>query len=173
MIEWIKSKIHVITDPADEREYEACILDLIQNEVAYSMENFTQHSNISCLEHCLYVSYSSYKVCKKLGLDYRSAARGGLLHDLFLYDWHVTKPQEGLHGFVHPYIALRNANKHFDLNNREQDIIVKHMWPLTLVFPKYRESFVVAMVDKYCASMEIVKFQNRRKVMKLKELFEA
>jgi len=173
MIEWIKSKFQLKTNSTDETEYENCIGDLVQNDVACSMEHFIQHSDISCLEHCLYVSYNSFRICKKLGLDYRSAARGGLLHDLFLYDWHVTKPAEGLHGFVHPYIALENANKHFDLNSREQDIIVKHMWPMTLVFPKYKESFVVCMVDKYCASMEIVKFGNRKKVLKLKELFEG
>jgi uncharacterized protein len=135
-----------------------------------SMEKFIQHGDINCFEHCLYVSYISYLVCRQLGFDYRSAARGGLLHDFFLYDWHTGKPYKGLHGFIHPNIALQNANKHFNLNDREKDIIQKHMWPLTIRLPKYKETFVVLLVDKYCASIEIVGFGSRKNVHRLKEL---
>jgi uncharacterized protein len=107
------------------------------------------------------VSYNSYLVCRVLGLDYQSAARGGLLHDFFLYDWHITKHEEGLHGFTHPGTALKNANKKFSLNKIEKDIIEKHMWPLTIRFPKYKESFIVSFVDKYCSVIEIIKFRKR------------
>ena len=30
-------------------------------------------------------------MAKKLGLDYVSATRGAMLHDLFLYDWRTPK----------------------------------------------------------------------------------
>jgi len=141
-------------------EYKDCINDLVQHEIVRSMEKFIQHSNVNCYEHSISVSYYSYVVCKRLGLDYRSAARGGLLHDLFLYDWHITKTTNGLHGFTHPYTALKNAKKYYDLNDLEEDIIVKHMWPLTITPPKYKESLIVAAVDKYCSTMEIIKVGN-------------
>lgn len=172
MIEWIKLKLNLKTDFSCEREYEKCIYDLIQHEMVGTMKNFIQHGDINCLEHSLYVSYSSYLICKRLGLDYRSAARGGLLHDFFLYDWHNTKPHKGLHGFVHPNIALQNANRYFNLNDREKDIIQKHMWPLTLRLPRYKEAFVVLLADKYCASMERIKFGNIKNINRLKEIFE-
>ena len=38
------------------------------------------------------------------------------------------------------------------------DIIVKHMWPLTVTLPKYRESYIVTLADKYCATSEMLKF---------------
>lgn len=139
-------------------EYMDCVNDLIQHEIVKSMENFIQHSNINCLEHSISVSYYSYTICKLFGLDYRSAARGGLLHDLFLYDWHITKTRNGLHGFTHPYTALENAKKYYILNELEEDIIVKHMWPLTIRPPKYKESFIVSAVDKYCSTKEIFDF---------------
>ncbi len=104
------------------------------------MKNYMQHGNVDCLEHSLYVSLTSYLVCRRMGLDCRSAARGGLLHDFFLYDWHVEKPRAGLHGLVHPGTALRNANSYFSLNAREHDVIGKHMWPLTITPPKYKET---------------------------------
>jgi len=151
----IKLKLNLKTDSSSYVEYEKCISDLIQNETVRSMEKYIQHSNVTCLEHSIYVSYSSYLICKGLGLDYQSAARGGLLHDFFLYDWHITKPQNGLHGFTHPGTALKNADEKFSLNEIEKDIIEKHMWPLTLGLPQYKESFIVSFVDKYCSLMEI------------------
>ncbi len=171
MKEWIKSKLNLRADFSSEREYEKCVSDLIRHELVASMKNFIQHGDISCLEHSLYVSYSSYLICRRLGLDCRSAARGGLLHDFFLYDWHVAKPYRGLHGFVHPSVALENANRHFSLSDMEKDIILKHMWPLTVKLPRYRETFIVLLVDKYCATMEIVNWSGRKKVHRLKEIF--
>lgn len=158
MIDLKRLKLNLKAGSSSYDEYKNCISDLIQNEAVCSMESFIQHSNVTCLEHSIFVSYISYAVCKRFGLDYRSAARGGLLHDLFLYDWHTTKLDNGLHGFTHPYTALENADKLFCLNEMEKDIIVKHMWPLTLKLPKYRESFVVVFADKYCAFMEIIKY---------------
>ena len=172
MIEWIKSKLNLKADSSSEREYEKCIRDLIQHEMIRAMRNFVQHGDVNCLEHSLYVSYSSYMICRWLGFDYRSAARGGLLHDFFLYDWHIGKPYKGLHGFIHPHIALQNANQYFNLNDREKDIIQKHMWPLTLRLPGCKEAFVVLLADKYCASMERIKFGNIKNINRLKEIFE-
>lgn len=135
--------------------YLACVADLLSEDLVLSMAQYIQHGDVSCLDHCLQVSYGSFKIGKKLGLDYRSMARGGLLHDFFLYDWHITKTEEGLHGFVHAGIALRNASKHFELNNLERDIIAKHMWPLNLRPPKYKESLWVCLMDKYYATLEL------------------
>ena len=162
MIEWIKSKLSLKAYSSSDEEYEKCIHDLIQHEMVGSMKNFIQHGDINCLEHSLYVSYISYLVCRRLGLDYHSAARGGLLHDFFLYDWHIGKPYRGLHGFIHPHIALQNANEYFHLNDREKDIIQKHMWPLTLRLPRYKETFFVLLADKYCALVEIIKFLEKK-----------
>ena len=144
--------------------YEGLVCDILENETVRTMDQFIQHSDVSCLEHSLHVSYLSYTLCRKLGLDYVAAARAGLLHDFFLYDWHVTRPEEGLHGFVHPARALRNADHHFSLRPIEKDIIEKHMWPLTLAFPSYRESFVVSLVDKYCSLLEIFRIRTSRRL---------
>ena len=121
------------------------------------MKNYRQHCNTSCYKHCMQVAYYTYVACKKLKLDYVSATRGAMLHDLFLYDWRnksITSTLPGLHAFVHPLIALENANKLFKLNNLEQDIIIKHMWPVTLKFPTYKESYIVTIMDKYSACVE-------------------
>ena len=97
--------------------------------------------------------------CKWLNLDYISAARGAMLHDLYLYTWHkevgVIKEILKKHPWIHPKLALQNASKYFDLNDIEKDIIIKHMWPVTLFsFPKFRETFWMIYVDKHLAIIE-------------------
>ena len=49
----------------------------------------------------------------------------------------------------------------FCLNVIEKDIIEKHMWPLTIRLPKYKESFIVSFVDKYCSTAEIFNLRDR------------
>lgn len=140
----------------NRQEYNHCISDVPGSELIRDLDGFTHHYHVTRLEHCLHVSYLSFVICRRLGLDYQSAARGGLLHDFYFYDSHVTKPDRGIHCFRHPGIALENAEKHFPLNKVERDIIVKHMWPVTLTPPRYRESYVVTAMDKYCANRELI-----------------
>lgn len=163
MIKIFKNRFRGHIDPPSEAEYEACVSDILEHKLVGSMRHFVQHGDTSTLEHCLSVSYASYRFCKSFGLDFRSAARGGLLHDFFLYDWHGDKGYKGLHGIKHPSIALDNAEKHFELNKKEKDIIKKHMWPLTLSLPRYKESFVVMMMDNYCTMGELMAWRKSLK----------
>ena len=137
----------------NDKEFMNIINDIINNETVQQMKNFRQHFDTSCYEHCLEVAYWSYLFCKKHNLDYISVARAGMLHDLFLYDWRYSHKDLGKwHAFYHPKVALNNASKLFILNDKEKDIILKHMWPVTFFqFPKYKESFVITVTDKLSA----------------------
>lgn len=141
-------------DMKNQPNFDDCIRDLMEDGRVQSMRGFMQHGDMTCYDHCMNVAIHSYRLCRWLGCDARSAARGALLHDYFLYDWHKEKPYKGLHGFHHPYIALKNARRDFELSEVEADIIVKHMWPLTLTLPRCKEALLVCLVDKYCAIME-------------------
>lgn len=138
------------------------VSDIVDHESVQSMHNYIQHGKISCLSHSLYVAYSSFRACEILKFDSKSAARGAMLHDFFLYDWHVPGNSEGLHGFSHPRVAHQNATKHFSLNGIEQEIILKHMFPLTLSPPKKREAIIVTLVDKWCTVRETFHLENRK-----------
>ncbi len=137
-----------------DKNYLYIVDDIINNEIITKLKNFKHHYGSNRLQHSISVSYYSYLVCKFLHLDYISIARAGLLHDLFLYDCENKKTRPKFHIWKHPKIALQNAKKFFDLNNKECDIILKHMWPITLSIPKYPESFVISFIDKYCAFIE-------------------
>lgn len=163
-----------INDLENDTEYLEYISDLINSKAVQSMQNYIQHGTTTTLEHCICVSYFSYKLSKRFNLDAKSTARAGLLHDLFLYDWHAAekKPLFQKHGFTHPRTALENACKYFNLNDIEKDIISKHMWPLTFRhIPKYKESIIVTTMDKYCSSREtfeplINRIKNKKFVSK-------
>ncbi len=150
-----------------DEEYYRIIEDLVDNAIVLKMNEFIQHGNTTCLKHCLDVSYKSYKFAKKMHLDYKAVARAALLHDFFLYDWHKAYKATRLlekHGYTHPKKALDDALKYFSLSPKEKDIILKHMWPLTLrSIPKYKESFLVCFVDKYISSAETIKYHLRLK----------
>ena len=93
-----------------------------------------------------------------LRIEEKSLVRGALLHDYFLYDWHTGGDK--LHGLHHAARALENAEKDFDLGDIERDIIKRHMFPLNIRPPKYRESWIVCLADKICAANEF--FAARR-----------
>ena len=57
----------------------------------------------------------TYKWCKALGLDYESATRAGMIHDLFLYDWHTHAKETGeyFHGLTHATAGSQKCTKAF------------------------------------------------------------
>lgn len=148
-----------------ESEFYDIVSDIYEHEEVLKLKEHYHH-NSSIYDHVMDVSYFSYRTCKYLNLDYKSAARGALLHDFFLYDWRNHREpdlhEDKFHGIEHPKIALNNAQKHFELNDIEIDIVIKHMWPLTVIPPKYKESYIVSFMDKYLASKEFVKKYNNR-----------
>lgn len=154
-------------------EFKDCVEDLLELDEVKKLDEFSQHCNTSRLQHSINVSYYSYLISKVLHFDYRSAARAGLLHDLFWYDWRTEK-QEEMHAFYHPKEALKNAKKVTALNKKEEDAIKKHMWPLCAGVPRYKESYIVTLADKYCATIEIadqLKLGLKSKCVALKGLF--
>lgn len=157
MLKAIGSKVDLEDENASDYYY--FVADLLESEPVLKMKEFTHHGETTCFQHCLNVSYYNYKVCRFFSLNERAGARAGLLHDLFLYDWHTYKPCKGerLHGFTHAKTALKNVRENFYVSDLESDMIEKHMFPLNLTaLPKYRETLVIVLVDKYCGLIETV-----------------
>ena len=157
----------------DRTAFLELVSPLLQETDVQKMRDFSQHAEgISCYDHSLFVSYLSFLMARRLGLDCRAAARGGLLHDLHLCHWENTDVGRARRLVLHPQLALQNAEK-FGLDDRERDIIVKHMWPLTHPLPRYRESFVVSLADKICATAEMLHLYRSSKVQFRLQLADA
>lgn len=151
-------------------EYRMIVGDILEHPKFKALSEIEHHGN-GLYAHSLSVGYYSYRIAKKLGLDYVSVARGALLHDFFFVSWQERKKTgKGLerirqmHGFAHPKEALVNAKAHFEINDKEADMIVKHMFPLTITPPRHLESWVVTMVDKGVAIGEMVSEHTPRKL---------
>lgn len=140
--------------------FKSYLEEVMKKKKFLKMNRYIQHGNTSCLLHSIAVSYYSYRLAKflRLNIHEKELIRGALLHDYFLYDWHAKyKPTRnvGLHGRIHPKIALFNARKDYDINELEADIIARHMFPLTFTPPKYKESVIVCLVDKVLSTYEV------------------
>lgn len=135
---------------------------ILADEMFRSTKNYIQHAKISVFTHTVMVARYSVRFARffHIRCDMKALVRGALLHDFFLYDWHIKKAKEigGLHGFVHPVIAEKNASEHFQLSKRERDVIIRHMWPLTITrIPINKEGWIVSLIDKHCSLLETLR----------------
>lgn len=120
---------------------------------------FIQHGSVSVYVHSIMVAYTSCYLAEKYNIDVRwdEMIMGALLHDYFLYDWHDrSDSHKRPHGFYHPTAALNNAMEDFSLTSIEKNIIKCHMFPLTIMPPKYKEGWIVCLADKICSVRETV-----------------
>lgn len=127
---------------------------------------FYQHGKINIYVHSLRVAYICYYWVKKyhLHVDEKALIRGALLHDYFLYDWHDKEHEHKRpHGFFHPSAALCNAKQDFILTRKEENIIQRHMFSLTLIPPGCKEAWLVCMADKVCSTRETVRERRHDK----------
>lgn len=143
--------------------------EVLSSQGFLNSEQYIQHGSVSVKKHSIRVALTAIAIAEFLKIKYRKKdlIRGALLHDYFQYDWH-NKPVNlqsilhfyQMHGFTHPFTALNNAQKDFELTKREKDIISKHMWPLTVKPPMCREAWIVTMADKYCSLLETLKIHR-------------
>ena len=117
--------------------------ELLASEQVRSMGRWNHHGRITTLDHSLFVAYWSYRAARKFGWDEAAAARGGLLHDLYLYDSKDKSAHPGLQCFDH-----------------ERNIILSHMWPLGGQLPRSREAWLVDLVDTFCAALELARIYH-------------
>lgn len=144
-------------------------IELIENilftEEIQSMAQYEQHLEIDRLQHIVSVAYLVYVICKKYGLNYKDATRAAIMHDLVYYDWRngETGRWHKLHGYRHPNLACLNAKELCgNLTEIEEDAIRRHMWPLTVTPPRFKEGWIVIFSDKYCATREVLYSTNKK-----------
>ncbi|MCD7771828.1 MAG: HD domain-containing protein [Oscillospiraceae bacterium] len=121
-----------------------------------SEKTFLHHRKITVYDHSVHVAEVSLAMANALpfSFDIDSLVRGALLHDYFLYHRNESVKTYVTHGYRHPLVAAKNAKEDYGINDIEENIITRHMFPLTPIPPKYKEAWVVCIADKCCATME-------------------
>jgi uncharacterized protein len=142
--------------------------DILGNEFFLSTKNSYSHGTISIYEHSVHVALLAFSLIKNSNtVDRRCVIRAALLHDFFLYEWHVPGFRYLVHGWAHPRIAAEKAREVFNIGDREYSCILTHMWPWTLFrWPKCREGWAVSLADKIVAFKETVLRRGRRRELR-------
>lgn len=129
---------------------------------------FKHHHNMSVWEHSIFVSFKAFLYGRTFNADFRVCALAGLLHDFYPWTWIYSEELEELdngiyleevktkhpllkkHGFTHAKAASINYIKYFPhLENKIiTNAIKRHMFPLNIVPPRYKESYIITIVDK-------------------------
>ena len=138
------------------------IREIISQSRLLETNQFIHHGSTSILQHNIAVTRKAYWLSRKLKwkISVKELVFGAMLHDYYFYDWHVKEKSHRLHGYFHPGNSLKNAMKDIELTLIEQDIIRKHMFPLTLLPPKYKESILVCLADKLCTFGETFRIKR-------------
>ena len=110
--------------------------DILASKGMQLERGFYQHGSVTVYEHSLAVAVMCVRLSRfmRIKTDLRALVRGALLHDYFLYDWHIPDPSHRLHAFTHPRRALMNARRDFAIGGTEGNMILSHMFPMSTVF---------------------------------------
>lgn len=128
--------------------------DILKNEEFISLK-YEMHHGISRLDHSLSVAHLTFNICNFLNLkNISDITRAALLHDFF------KDNEVGKHAFInHPLVAAKNAQKIFNINKIQKNIIESHMFPISKVLPRNIGSFIVSTADKIVAVKECTKYK--------------
>lgn len=134
-------------------EYMSVAKPILTHKEFMKTKSIVHHGNTR-YNHSVRVSYVSYKLSNFFGCDAKSCIRAGALHDFFLVrdDKNIVSSAKML--VEHPTIAKQNAIEYFGVNEKEQNIIESHMFPISNVMPKTKEAWLVSLSDKIVALME-------------------
>lgn len=141
-----------------KHEYDEYLDDLMHDPYILRMKCFVHHHKFKTYDHVVKVATKAYELAQKFhgDFDMKSLLRGAMLHDYYLYNWRDRELWHYHHIKKHPKIAYVNACRDFDdLNAKEKDIILHHMWPHPFFsFPRCREGWIVVLADKIISVKE-------------------
>ncbi len=157
----------IILNPFFE-EWFQYVKEILLNDEFQKRKLFPHHHNMSVWDHSILVSFRSFLMARLFNADLRICAIAGLLHDFYPWSWLYSEDLEELddgkylievrtkhplfkrHGFTHAKAAAENYIKYFPEleNKRITNAIKRHMFPLNIIPPRYKEGFIITTVDK-------------------------
>lgn len=139
-------------------EFYSLVEDITNNQ-KFNKLNREIHHGISRYDHSMRVAKWTYLTSKFFNMKKKEeTTKAALLHDFYIDE--DLKGQKSLKKLgTHPNMALENSLKYYNLNDLQQDIITKHMFPCTLKIPKYKETWLVSIVDKAVSTYEMLRFK--------------
>lgn len=164
--EEIKKELKTEIDDPIFEDWFFIVEDILANK-EFQVRKLFKHHTKSVWNHSIEVSFKSYKLANKIFADERICAIAGLLHDFYPYAWQYSDelkqydsrylenlnkklPLFKKHGFAHAKEASKNYLKYFNeyKDKRIYNSILRHMFPLNIIPPRYLEGWIITIVDK-------------------------
>jgi uncharacterized protein len=138
--------------------------DILAHDIFLETKKIYSHGSITIHDHSIAVAELAFSMAENISnIDKRCIVRAGLLHDFFLYEWHLPGIRYIFHGWKHPAIAAKKARAIFNISDKEYSCIKTHMWPWTpFDIPLCREGWIISLSDKIIALKETVFCRGRR-----------
>ncbi len=141
-----------------EEEFETIIKDINENKIFRFLDSEVHHG-VSRYSHSYRVAKGVYTLSKLLRFkSYKEATRAALLHD-FYFNYQLEEKNNRIKFNEHPSFACLNANKYYELNDMQKNMIESHMFPCGNKIPKYKESICLTLVDKLVALYEMPRYK--------------
>ena len=147
--------MNIINKVYKDDEFMAVAGSILEHKEFSKTKEIVHHGSTR-YNHSIKVAYIAYKLSKLVGCDTKATIRGGMLHDFFLERDDKSILSESKMWVKHPTIAKENAIKYFNVDIKEQNIIEAHMFPLSNVTPKYKESWIVTFSDKLASGIDVL-----------------
>ena len=146
-----------------EKQFLEIAKPILRNIEFQRRKTFLHHQD-SVYEHSIRVALTAYNIAKHISkykkVNMNNVVIGALLHDFYLTPWRDNKTLIiwKKHGFTHGKIAAFNSYQICPdlINKRIENSIKRHMFPLTIIPPKYLEGWIITLADKY-VSFEVFK----------------
>ena len=97
--------------------------DILNDDTFKLQKEYLQHGKVSVYDHVIYVADKSLSYAKRLHLKIseKELVRGALLHDYYLYDWHIHGAFYRGHIIRHPREAAEKARQDFKTSKKEEN----------------------------------------------------
>ena len=159
----------------EKKQLEDLYQSFLHDAKILKMKDISMHRGSNCYIH----SFKVAKLAIKRALRHKKANLyiiliGSILHDYYLYDWRIDKSKMRKHLSSHPYIAVENAERDFDIDEPIKRVIQSHMWPVNFKdFPKTKEARIISNADKTIYLKEIVcskRYKKKKEEQYLKQI---
>ena len=165
----------MVISEEEKKQLEDLYQSFLHDEKILKMKDISMHRGSNCYIH----SFKVAKLAIKRALRHKKANLyiiliGSILHDYYLYDWRIDKSKMRKHLSSHPYIAVENAERDFDIDEPIKRVIQSHMWPVNFKdFPKTKEARIISNADKTIYLKEIVcskRYKKKKEEQYLKQI---
>lgn len=125
------------------------------------------HYRTSVGEHSLQVAAVSLRICdylEKRGISVNRdvIVKAALMHDLGMVGRYQRYRNNYECGKRHPEESVKEAKKIYpDLDPLTEEVILGHMWPLSVHPPRSREGVIICIADKWGSMTDLMPFAQR------------